>query len=250
MDPEFFEQMKPRFLTPKQLEQREEKPPEAEPPAIDEQLAITSACGKWTQKDYATKDSKTGEWKIRDFIDWRPQKLVYPCDDIEKSALLAIKSAIKPFGIYGEIERQAIANQALVEMDLPIPDGHIAFLENIAEKCTSPTTKHSQAGMQGARHWVQRIDTPDGMFQRLTDGYGISLMVGERCHQFIRNSLNWRGIYGVQLDLDVWYQDPDALTLKLESDGRDADFIKKRLAGNEKLPDPFIPKTNFLRDTP
>ena len=136
------------------------------------------------------------------------------------------------------MEARAVEKKGQVQIDIPIPAGYIAFLENTAEQCTSPQTKHSREGMQGARHWVQRVDTPDGMFQRLTDGSGVSLMFGERYCQYIRNKNNWRGVYGVQLDLDVWYEDPDALTLKLESDGRDADFIKKRLAENEKLPPP------------
>ena len=182
---------------------------------------------KWTDADFRNPVQN-----------WQPPPLVYPCPPSEKDALHALKNVFQPLMPYKTLEEQATAENAIVEIPLSVPDGEIAFLENTAEQCTSPQTKHSEEGMRGARHWVQRVDTTDGVFQRLIDGYGISLMVGERHHQYIRNSNNWRGVYGVQLDLDVWYQDPDALTLKLESDGRDADFIKKRLAENEKLPRP------------
>ena len=58
--------------------------------------------------------------------------------------------------------------------------------------------------MNSAEEWVQRVDTPARMFQRLADGYGISLMFGERFHQFIRNSRNWRGSSGMMLDIDLF----------------------------------------------
>ena len=170
------------------------------------------------------------------FHQWTPPELVYPCESSEKDALHALKNAFQPLPLYKEMEAAAIEQNTLVSIEVPLPDGQIAFLENTAEKCTSPQKKHSQEGMRGARHWVQRVDTPDAMFQRLTDGYGVSLMFGERCHQYIRNSNNWRGINGVQLDLDVWYQQPDALKKKLEDEDRDADVIAKRLDANEKLP--------------
>ena len=170
--------------------------------------------------------------------------------DTERETLHALKNVSDPLHIYPDMEARSAEKKGQVQIDLPIPDGYIAFLENTAEQCTSPQTKHSQEGMQGARHWVQRVDTPNGMFQRLTDGYGVSLMFGERHYQYIRNSNNWRGIYGVQLDLDVWYQDPDALTLKLESDGRDADFINKRLAENEKLPRPVYSQDELFERYP
>ena len=194
---------------------------------------------KWTDAKYTSP-----------FHQWTPPPLIYPVSDTERETLHALKNVFDPLYIYPDMEARAVEKKGQVQIDVPIPAGYIAFLENTAEQCTSPQTKHSREGMQGARHWVQRVDTPDGMFQRLTDGSGVSLMFGERYCQYIRNKNNWRGVYGVQLDLDVWYEDPDALTLKLESDGRDADFIKKRLAENEKLPPPFIPKTNFLTDTP
>ena len=156
---------------------------------------------KWQASDYNSP-----------FQAWRPPSLVYPCSDDEKLVLHGIKEVFDPLPPYAEMERQAIANDAPVSIEIPLTQGQIAFLENTAEKCISPQKKHSQEGMQGARHWVQRVDTPEGMFQRLTDGYGISLMFGERCHQFIRNSNNWRGISGCLLDLDVFRDDehPDA----------------------------------------
>ena len=105
------------------------------------------------------------------------------------------------------MESQAIANATLVEIPTPIPPGYIAFLENTAERCTSPDKKHKQAGMNRAKEWVQRIDTPERMFERLTRGYGISMMFGERFHQFIRNSHNWRGASGIMLDIDLFLDD-------------------------------------------
>ena len=194
------------------------------------------------------------KWKASDykypFHHWTPPKLVYPCRPSEKDALHVLKNLFGPLESYKELETKAVSQNTLVSLDTPLSDGHIAFLENTAERCTSPTTKHSQDGMQGARHWVQRIDTPDKMFQRLTDGYGVSLMFGERCHQYIRNSNNWRGISGVQLDLDVWYQQPDALKKKLEAEDRDADFIAERLDANEKLPLPVYSQSELFERYP
>ena len=143
---------------------------------------------------------------------WTPPPFVYPCDAHEEAALRRLKQAFSPLLLYSDLEKGAAAQETTVSIDIPFPSGHIAFLENTAEQCTSPQTKHSAEGMQGARHWVQRVDTPDGMFQRLTDGYGISLMIGERHHQYIRNANNWRGIVGCMLDIDVFRDDkhPDA----------------------------------------
>ena len=184
------------------------------------------------------------------FHQWTPPELVYPCESSEKDALHALKNAFQPLPLYKEMEAAAIKQNTLVTLDIPIPDGQIAFLENTAEKCTSPQKKHSQEGMRGARHWVQRVDTPEGMFRRLTEGYGVSLMCGERSHQYIRNSNNWRGINGVQLDLDVWYQQPDALKKKLEAEDRDADFIAERLDANEKLPLPVYSQSELFERYP
>lgn len=184
------------------------------------------------------------KWKASDykspFQDWAPTKLVYPCSPTEKDALRALKVAFEPLPPYKQMEHLAIEQNALVSIEVPLPDGYIAFLENTAEKCTSPQTKHSREGMRGARHWVQRVDTPENVFRRLLDGYGISLMFGERCHQYIRNSNNWRGNFGCMLDLDVWYQQPEPLKKELEAKGRDADSIAKRLAENEKRPKPVF----------
>ena len=156
---------------------------------------------KWKESDYKYP-----------FQHWTPPELVYLCESSEKDTLHALKDAFDPLPIYKEREAEAVKQNALVTLKIPIPDGQIAFLENTAEKCTSPQKKHSQQGMRGARHWVQRVDTPDAMFRRLTDGYGVSLMFGERGHQYIRNSNNWRGISGVMLDLDVFRdkEHPDA----------------------------------------
>ena len=206
---------------------------------------------KWTANDYKRNN------KPRHLFNWKPPKFIYPCGATELSALTDLRGAFTPLPPYRKksdsttgMEYDAIKNGTLVDINTPIPDGYIAFLENTAERCTSPTTKHSQDGMQGARHWVQRIDTPDKMFQRLTDGYGVSLMFGERCHQYIRNSNNWRGISGVQLDLDVWYQQPDALKKKLEAEDRDADFIAERLDANEKLPLPVYSQSELFERYP
>ena len=152
--------------------------------------------------------------KTAPLIDWKSPPLVYPCSETEGSALKSLRDAFMPLPPYRRrsdhkigMESDASERETLVHIDTPIPDGHIAFLENTAEKCTSPETKHSREGMQSARHWIQRVDTPEGTFKRLTDGYGISLMFGERFHQFIRNSNNWRGISGVLLDIDVFRDD-------------------------------------------
>ena len=168
---------------------------------------------KWTKSDYKINN------KPRHLIDWKPPTFIYPCDAIELSALRDIRESFTPLPPYRRksdratgMEFDAIKNGILVDIDTPIPDGYIAFLENTAEKCTSPETKHSKEGRESAKHWVQRIDTPEGVFKRLTDGYGISLMFGERFHQFIRNGNNWRGISGVLLDIDVFRDNkhPDA----------------------------------------
>ena len=168
---------------------------------------------KWTADDYKINN------KPRHLISWKPPTFVYPCDDTELSALSNLKKSFNPLPPYIRksdrttgMEFNAVENGTLVDIDTPIRDGYIAFLENTAEKCTSPTTKHSKEGRESAKHWVQRVDTPESMFSRLTDGYGISLMFGERCHQYIRNSNNWRGISGCMLDVDVFRDEthPDA----------------------------------------
>ena len=158
---------------------------------------------KWTASDYTNP-----------FQDWKPPKLVYPCSATEKEALQHLKDIFTmrpPYKRKSEreigMEWEASKSGSLVTIDTPIPDGYFAFLENTAERCTSPATKHSQKGKRGARHWVQRVDTAEGLFRRLTDGYGVSLMFGERCHQYIRNSNNWRGTSGAILDIDLWRDD-------------------------------------------
>lgn len=153
---------------------------------------------KWTAEDYDD----------RKLYDWKPPKLVYPTSATEKEVLQHLKDTFAPLPPYKQMEAQARADNTLVTINTPIPHGYYAFLENTAEKCTSPQTKHSREGMRGARHWVQRVDTAEGLFRRLTDGYGISLMFGERHQQFIRNSNNWRGIFGLILDIDV-FEDAD-----------------------------------------
>ena len=168
---------------------------------------------KWTADDYKINN------KPRPLIDWKPPTFIYPCDAIELSALRDLRESFTPLPPYRRksdratgMEFAAIENGTLVDINTPFPDGYIAFLENTAEKCTSPKTKHSKEGRESAKHWVQRIDTPSGVFKRLTDGYGISLMFGERFHQFIRNGNNWRGISGILLDIDVFRDNehPDA----------------------------------------
>ena len=136
-----------------------------------------------------TAASRTAKWTATDYddrrlMDWKPPKLVYPCSETEKSALEHLKNTFSPLPPYKQLEEKARADDTLVTIDTRIPDGYIAFLENTAEQCISPQTKHSQEGMQGAHHWVQRVDTAENLFRRLTDGYGISLMFGERHHQF------------------------------------------------------------------
>ena len=174
----------------------------------------TDALVKWTAHDYLDKNGKP-----KRLLDWKPPRLdVFAVSDTEKDALYSLKDAFQPLAPYKDntqgkgLEAHAIATETLVEITAPVPQGYIAFLENTAERCTSPTTKHSQAGMNRAEAWVQRVDTPARMFQRLTDGFGISLMFGERFHQFIRNSHNWRGASGMMLDIDVFKDDdhPDA----------------------------------------
>ena len=168
---------------------------------------------KWTANDFKRNN------KPRHLFNWKPPKFIYPCDATELSALKGLQKSFNPLPPYKRksdpatgMEFDAIQNGTLVDINTPIPDGHIAFLENTAEQCTSPETKHSREGKESARHWTQRIDTPEGVFKRLTDGYGISLMFGERFHQFIRNGNNWRGISGVLLDIDVFRDEkhPDA----------------------------------------
>ena len=181
---------------------------------------------KWKASDYR-----------RPFQHWSPPKRMYPSDESELMALHALKNAFGPLSPYKQMEAEAIEQNALVSIDIPLPDGYIAFLENTAEKCTSPQSKHSQAGMQGAKHWVQRVAPPAEVYQRLTDGYGISLMFGERCHQYIRNKNNWRGIFGCMLDIDIFWEHPEIVKAKTIKDGKEH-LLEKRLAENEKLPKP------------
>ena len=157
---------------------------------------------KWTANNYDN----------RKLINWKPPELIYPCGETEKSALKVLRETFAPLPPYAQMEASARAENQIVTLDINLPDGYFAFLENTAEKCTSPETKHSKDGMERAKHWVQRVDTPEGVFRRLADGYGISLMFGERFHQFIRNSNNWRGINGTMLDIDVFRDEkhPDA----------------------------------------
>ena len=164
-------------------------------------MATSKHLIKWQQATYTAPLQK-----------WTPPRLLYPATATEKDALHALKDVFEPLPIYPDMEKHAAEKNELVQVEIPIPNGHIAFLENTAEKCISPQTKHSKEGMQGARHWVQRIDTPENVFKRLTDGYGISLMFGERHHQYIRNRNNWRGISGCMLDIDVFRDEknPDA----------------------------------------
>ena len=116
---------------------------------------------KWSADDY-----KNGN-KYRKLIDWKAPQRVYPASDIEKSALKALRDAFAPLPPYRRksdaktgMEWQARESDSLVRIDVPIPDGHIAFLENTAEQCTSPQTKHSRMGMQSAKHWVQTRGYP------------------------------------------------------------------------------------------
>ena len=147
---------------------------------------------KWTAADYDN----------RRLIDWKPPEFVYRSHETETAVLRGLKDTFAPLPRYSEMEAEAIAENRLVSVKTEIPEPYYAFLENTTEKCTSPENKHSKSGMQGARHWAQRVGTAYDMCLRLTDGYGISLMFGERFHQFIRNSHNWYGISGTMLDLD------------------------------------------------
>lgn len=151
---------------------------------------------KWKASDY---DRPFQRWKA-------PSKssLVYPCSAAETRSLKALSKVFKPLAPYLKMEKDAAEHDDLVSLELPVTSPGIAFLENTAEQCTSPQTKHSRKGMQSARSWLQRVGTETEIYQRLTDGYGISLMFGERCHQYIRNSNNWRGISGCLLDIDVF----------------------------------------------
>ena len=169
---------------------------------------------KWTAADYPDKNGNP-----KPLLDWKAPRLdIFPTHDAEKHTLHALKDAFAPLPPYRDnsiatgIESKAIDAEALVEIPPPIPPGYIAFLENTAERCTSPATKHSEDGMNSAKEWVQRIDSPERMFERLTRGYGISMMFGERFHQFIRNGHNWRGASGIMLDIDLFKDDdhPDA----------------------------------------
>ena len=178
-----------------------------------------SNCSKLTQNNQQENHPRPAQWTAKDYdnrplLDWKPPRLVFPVTDTEAHALRSLGDAFAPLPPYKDtsttatgLESQAINAVALVEIPTPIPPGYIAFLENTAEQCTSPTTKHSQAGMNRAKAWVQRIDTPERMFERLTAGYGISMMFGERFHQFIRNSHNWRGASGMMLDIDLFKDD-------------------------------------------
>ena len=99
---------------------------------------------KWTRDDYHN----------RRLHDWKPTPLIYPCETTEKDALHALKNAFTPLPPLKKLEAEAIENNTFIEIATPVPAGMVAFLENTAERCTSPTTKHSRQGMQGARHWV------------------------------------------------------------------------------------------------
>ena len=189
---------------------------------------------KWKQTDYKSYNSEPPP----KFINWRCPPLIYPCSPAEAEALQALKGVFEPLPPYKQMEAAAIEQNALVSIEVPLPDGYIAFLENTAEKCTSPQTKHSREGMQGARHWVQRVDTPENMFRRLTDGYGKSLMFGERCHQYIRNSNNYRGNFGMMLDIDVFRENPESILRKAEAEGISPELLEKRLKENEARPEP------------
>ena len=159
-----------------------------------------------------TTPTTTGSRKT--YSTGKPPRLdLFPTTDTEADTLHALKDAFasllpyKDNSTFTGMESQVIDDEALVEIPTPIPPGYIAFLENTAERCTSPDKKHKQAGMNRAKEWVQRIDTPERMFERLTRGYGISMMFGERFHQFIRNGHNWRGASGIMLDIDLFRDD-------------------------------------------
>lgn len=202
---------------------------------------------KWTTEDYGQNDDGT----LKQLYDWKPPKtLIYPCGDTEKAILHALKDAFAPLPPYKQMEAEAEADNTLVTVDIQGPSGFYAFLENTAEHCTSPQTKHSREGMQSARHWLQRLDTAWGIFQRLTDGYGISLMFGERFHQFIRNSNNWRGASGVQLDIDAFKESPDTIREKASKQCVSQETLLQRLADNESRPDPVFSMSELLERYP
>ena len=177
---------------------------------FDDQPPENEDCSpKWTAADYPDDNGKP-----KNLLNWKPPRLdLFPTTDTEADTLHALKDAFasllpyKDNSTFTGMESQAIDDEALVEIPTPIPPGYIAFLENTAERCTSPDKKHKQAGMNRAKEWVQRIDTPERMFERLTRGYGISMMFGERFHQFIRNGHNWRGASGIMLDIDLFRDD-------------------------------------------
>ena len=152
---------------------------------------------KWTADDYGN----------RQLIDWKPPRLVYRTHETETAALHSLKNTFASLPRYNQLEAEATAENRIVSVPAEIPNPYYAFLENTTEKCTSPEKKHSKSGMEGALHWVQRIGTAYDIFSRLTDGYGISLMYGERFHQFIRNSRNWYGVSGILLDLDEFREE-------------------------------------------
>ena len=210
---------------------------------------------KWTAADYPNEEGNP-----KRLLDWKPPRLdLFPPTDTEAHALRSLGGAFEGLDRYTDakriisgaetdtpeieiiagLEAQAINAEALVEIPTPIPPGYIAFLENTAERCTSPSTKHTEKGMNRAKEWVQRIDTPERMFERLTQGYGISMMFGERFNQFIRNSHNWRGISGMMLDIDVFKENAKALEQRLIEKGElDKDQIQQRLQANELYPLP------------
>ena len=104
---------------------------------------------KWTAADYPDKNGNP-----KPLLDWKAPRLdIFPTHDAEKHTLHALKDAFAPLPPYRDnsiatgIESKAIDAEALVEIPPPIPPGYIAFLENTAERCTSPATKHSEDGM-------------------------------------------------------------------------------------------------------
>ena len=182
---------------------------------------------KWTAADYTTQTQP-----------WKPPPLIYPCDDTEKDGLKALRDTFQPLSPYKQMETEATEQESLVSIEIPVPTDYIAFLENTGEKCTSATTKHSRQGMEGALHWVQRVDTPYNAFRRLTDGYGVSLMFGERYKNKIRNSNNWRGAFGCMLDIDMFQEHPDTIRKKAEAESISPELLEKRLKENEARPEP------------
>ena len=154
-----------------------------------------------------------------DFTVWTPPKsLIYPCSESEADSLRQLQKCFAPKPIYADMESVAKAENRLVELTLNLPDGHVPFLENTHGRCTSPYNKQDSKTVNAAGNWVQRVDTWDNIHRRLTDGWIVSLMFGERAivdskrTQYIRNSNNWRGNFGILLDLDTWRDDghPDA----------------------------------------